>query len=68
MKIFLKVEYKKDFEKWKLENGFVFTPGTKEKKPKVKPEKKPKKKNVKKPSEENNTFGKGDTNRFNYGS
>jgi len=50
----------KDFEKWKLENGFVFSPGTEEKKPK--------KKNVKKSSEENNTFGKGDTNRFNYGS
>ena len=57
----------RDFEKWKLENGIVFTPGTVEKTPKVKPEKKPKKKNVKNTSEENNTFGKGDTNRFNYG-
>lgn len=37
----------KDFEKWKLENGFVFSPGIEEKTPKVKPEKKPKK-NVKK--------------------
>ena len=42
----------KDFEKWKLENGFVFSPGTVEKMPKVKPEKKPKKKNVKNTSKE----------------
>ena len=41
-----------DFEKWKLENGIVFTPGTVEKTPKVKPEKKPKKKNVKNTSKE----------------
>ncbi len=41
-----------DFEKWKLENGIIFTPGTVEKTPKVKPEKKPKKKNVKNTSKE----------------
>jgi len=39
----------RDFEKWKLENGFVFTPGTEE----TTPEEKPKKKNVKNTSEEN---------------